>query len=263
MDVKVRRQLRPGEAKLAKNVWENIRLGHPQVWPYAKQLTPVCLCAGGPYLSDHIPEIRRLQVAGSEVVCVGNAGATLLSYDIKPNGHVILDGAERNKSFVTPSRDTRYFVASQCDPSVFKALENHRHVYIWHACSTPEDKFNLDEWYGKGKWIPIGSGSYITLRSIGLLNVLGYQYIYVYGLDSCLHEDSHHAYSQPNADGHEVHTISINGTKFRCNAWMVDQAKQFVDCIKKGTFGDAELAVKGDGMIATIIREGALNGRDS
>lgn len=263
MSLQLRKVLRPGEEVLARNVWTNIRRNLPQVWPHAKQGTRVCLCGGGPTLKDYIEKIRKKQLDGAEVVCVGNAAAEVAAHGIKVNGHVIMDGAKRNKSFVVPIRDCRYFVASQCDPGVFRALENHRYVYIWHTCSTQEDFKTLNAYYGKGNWFPVDGGSYVTLRAIALLNTLGYRNIEVFGLDSCLKEDEHHAYHQPMADGQPVIEVKVGRRKFRCNPWMLDQAEQFMKCLKMRKFGDAHLSVYGGGMIASILEEGSVNGRNS
>lgn len=254
----VKRTLRPSEAQIVRNVYHNIRLGVEQVKPHLAQETPIALCAGGPTLPDHIEDVRRLQLSGAEVVCVGNAGHTLTAAGIQPNGHVLMDGAKRNRSFTVPTPETRYFVASQCDPGVFETLRSHKRVYIWHAGGLEEEKEILTDWYGPGGYFLILGGSYITLRAITLLHVLGYRWMHIYGFDSCLREDDHHAYAQPNADGYRVQEVEMDGLRFRAQWWMLDQATQFVDSIKAGRFGEAELAIHGDGLIAHMVRSGSM-----
>lgn len=255
---KIKRTLRPGPEKLASNVWHNIRSGRPQVKIHALQNTPVALCAGGPSLKDHLADIRRLQLEGAEVVAVGNVAHTLRASQIKVNGHIIVDGMERNRSFVVDDRDTRYFVGSQCDPSVLKALADHKHVYIWHAGLVADEKADLDRVYGRYNWFMILGGSFVTLRAISLLYILGYKWIHVFGFDSCLREDEHHAYAQPNADGQDTRTVTLGDRQFKAAFWMLDQADQFLDSIKNGRFGEAQLAIHGDGLIAYMINTGSL-----
>lgn len=252
----IKRTLRPTEEQVRRNVHHNIRLGVEQVNFHLPQNTPIVLCAGGPSLGGHLEDIRQHQLEGAEIVCVGNAGHRLTAAGIKPNGHVIMDGVDRNKTFVVPVPDTRYFVASQCDPSVFEALRFHDHVYIWHAAGPGGIKEILDNFYGKGGYWLIPGGSYISLRSITLLHVLGFTWMHVYGLDSCLMEDEHHAYSQPDADGQVVEDITVGERDFRCAYWMLDQATQFIDSIRAGRFGNAKLAVHGDGLIAYMLESG-------
>jgi len=253
MAVNLKRTLRPGREKLASNVWHNIKSGRPQITFFQPQETPIMLCAGGGSLLDHVDEIRTNQLSGMEVVCVGNAGHTLMEHGIKINGHVLVDGAERNRSFVVGTRDTRYFVASQCDPSVLKALHNHKYVYLWHAGCVADEQQDLDAHYGPGKWFSILGGSYVTLRAISLMHVLGYKWIHVYGFDSCMKEEDHHAYSQPNADGRKVKEVEIGGKRFRAAYWMLDQATQFYESVQNQRFGEAELAIHGNGLIAAMV----------
>lgn len=241
---------------MRRNVHHNIRLGVEQVNFHLPQETPIVLCAGGPSLKAHIEDIRKLQIEGAEVVCVGNVGHLLTAEGIKPNGHVIMDGTDRNKTFVVPVPDTRYFVASQCDPSVLEALRSHDHVYIWHAAGPDGITDILDKHYGVGRYWLIGGGSYISLRSITLLHVLGYTWMHVFGLDSCLMEDEHHSYYQPDADGQVVEDVTVGERDFRCTYWMLDQATQFVESVQSGRFGDAQLAVHGDGLISYMVESG-------
>lgn len=259
----MKRRLRPGEDTIARHIHANIRRGVEQVTFHLPQGTPVALCAGGPSLGSHLEDVRRLQMEGAEVVCVGNSAHTLNAAGVKVNGHIIMDGVERNRTFVIPDQDTRYFVASQCDPSVFRALEHHRHVYIWHAGGPPAAHQILNDWYGPGGYWLVPGGSYISLRAISLLHMLGYTWLHVFGLDSCLMEpaadadNEHHAYSQPNADGQQVvEGVTVGDRDFRCTAWMLDQADQFIDCAQRGYFGSAQLAIHGDGLIAHMLKSG-------
>ena len=252
----IKRTLRPTEEQVRRNIYANIRLGVQQVNFHLPQETPIVLCAGGPSLKDHIEDIRRLQIEGSEVVCVGNSGHLLIANGIKPNGHVIMDGTDRNKSFVVDTRDTRYLVASQCDPSVFKALRDHDHVYIWHAGGPDGVREILDNFYGRAQYWLVPGGSYISLRSISLLHILGYKWMHVFGLDSCLMDEEHHSYAQPDADGQVIENVTVGDRDFRCTYWMLDQADQFIESVQSGRFGDAQLAVHGDGLISYMVSSG-------
>lgn len=255
----IKRQLRPGREKIASNVWYNIRMGRPQVNFHVQQYTPIILCAGGGSLLEHVDEIQCAQLKGMDVVCVGNAGHALMRHGIKVNGHILVDGAVRNRSFIVPTVDTRYFVASQCDPSILHALHRHKHVFIWHAGCVADEQKDLDLYYGKSGWFQILGGSYVTLRAISLLHCLGYKYIHIYGFDSCLSkEDKHHAYDQPNADRQKSAEVEIGGRKFKANFWMLDQASQFCESVQNKRFGDSQLAIHGNGLIAHMVKTRSL-----
>lgn len=253
----IKRTLRPTEEQIRRHIHANIRCGAPQIVPHLPQNTQIALCAGGASLTDHLEDVRRLQLEDrAEVVCVGNSGHTLARAGIKVNGHILMDGVDRNRTFVVPIPDARYFVASQCDPSVFEALRDHDHVYLWHAGGPEGVEEILQAHYGPGGYFMVPGGSYISLRAITLLNILGYSWIHCFGLDSCLMEGEHHAYAQSNADHYRVEEITIGDRRFRCAYWMLDQATQFVDGINRNHFGNAQLAIHGDGLIAYMLKSG-------
>jgi len=87
--------------------------------------------------------------------------------------------------------------------------------------------------------------------------MLGFHNIHMYGFDSCLREDEHHAYAQPENDyGTHPIPVSVGGRIFYCDPWMFSQATEWMEMI--GLFGDEiSLDVKGDGLIAHIIKTGA------
>jgi hypothetical protein len=244
--------------RIRRNVYKNIRLGVEQLNFHLPQNTPIVLCAGGPSLRPNLDEVRRLQLEDSaEVVCVGNAAHLLAASGIKVNGHILMDGVERNRTFVVPVKDCRYFVASQCDPSVFEALRFHKHCYIWHAKGPTGVEEILKQYYGpRGFWMVPG-GSYISLRAIPLLTILGYQYIHIYGFDSCYGEDGHHSYPQASQDSQVVENVTVGSKDFKCAFWMLDQATQFCEMAREGVFGPAKLAVHGDGLISHMIESGS------
>ena len=252
----MKRNIRPGEEVIVRQVYRNIRRGLSQVSFHLPQNTQVVLCAGGVSLKDNLKDIAELQKNGAKVVCVGNTANTLYKEGIKVNAHIMLDGVERNKSFIFPRQGCKYLVASQCHPKVFDALKGYD-VYIWHCGSIEEEKDVLNSWYGKGNWFQIIGGSFVTLRAISLLQVLGYKWMHLFGFDSCLIQDEHHAYIQESANGQKVFEVEIGGRKFQANAWMLDQASQFVDSVREGRFGDAELAIHGDGLIAHMVKTGS------
>lgn len=250
----VKRTIRPELPVILRHLYENIRRGVEQVTFHAPQSTQIVLCAGGPSLAAHREDIHRLQLQGAEVVAVGNAAHAVNAMGIKVNGHIVLDGAGRNRDFVITDPSTRYFVASQCDPKVFDALEHHRHVYIWHVGTSPEEREVLLRHYGPGGFIIVGGGSFVGLRAITLLQVLGYSYMHIFGFDSCRLDEAHHAYPQKNADRHKPLEVTVGGRKFQADAWMLDQATQFCEYAARGYFADANLAIHGDGLIAHMVR---------
>jgi len=95
-----------------------------------------------------------------------------------------------------------------------------------------------------------------------LFRLLGFSKMHMYGFDSCLREEKHHAYEQRENDDKQELTVTLGDKMFTCHAWMASQAQEFIDQIK--VLGDeVELAVYGDGLIAHILKHASsdvLNG---
>jgi hypothetical protein len=163
---------------------------------------------------------------------------------------IMLDSREFNNRFVYPLvEDCKYFISSQCHPSVFENLKDNK-VWIWHCAG--DDNFDLlKEVYGE-EYYPIMGGATVALRAVHLLRMLGFPKFEMYGFDSCIME-GHHAYEQPENDGEEVLDVVVSGKEFLCTAAHYHQAKEFVDMISK-TGEHYDLAVHGDGLISHIIK---------
>ncbi len=90
-----------------------------------------------------------------------------------------------------------------------------------------------------------------------LLQALGFYKIHVYGMDSCIRE-THHAYPQEENNSDQEITVKVHTKtkEFVCSPWMAIQAKEF-RTMAELMDDSVELAVYGDGLIATMIRESA------
>ena len=247
-------ELNAGLDTVLANVRHNTRLGFQQVQPYPTNNVEVMLVGGGPSLKSQIPQIRKLREQGVKLVCMNNAYQYCLDHDIKPSAYVMVDARPFNVRFVENTiPDCKYFIASQCDPSVFDALWKVRdQTYIWHT-SAEEIQEALKEVYPK--CYPVPGGSTVLLRAIPLFRMLGFKRFHIFGCDSCLEDGAHHAYAQPENDGQPVVSVRIGEKVFACHPWMLSQAKEFIDLIK--CMGDVmELEIYG-GMLHQILMDGA------
>jgi hypothetical protein len=86
--------------------------------------------------------------------------------------------------------------------------------------------------------------------------MLGYQRFHLFGCDSCVSAEAHHAYPQPENDGAPIFPTLVGGRKFGCTAWQIAQAQEFMNLIR--VMGDMfELEVHGDGLLKWILDHGA------
>jgi len=255
LGITIEGQLNTDPQKLKENIETNIRRDHEQVWPHIEQDTVVALVGGGPSLLDTLDDLRESQKNGAKVVALANTAHVLSKHGIRPSAHVILDGKPNNVNFIVDDLDCKYFIASQCDTSVFDKLEKlGRKIYIWHAVNNDAEFQCLHNYYDK--WVPIAGGPTIMLRSLRLFSVLGYHKFDLYGFDSCVKDGKHHAYDQPVADAERNVKIGLNGKEFEVRAVDIQQAMEFIKTVK--AFGQNwKLRVHGDGLIEHMIRTGA------
>jgi len=252
--IKIYATLNTDQDKLRDNIKENISRGHEQIWAWKDQDTNVCMVGGGPSLLDTIEEIREAQNNGAKVVALANTAHVLLENGITPSAHVLVDAKPNNANFIE-DLDIPYFIASQCDPTVFDKLEKAgRKVYIWHAVNDADEFKVIHDQYDK--WIPIQGGPTIMLRALRLFSVLGYHKFEIFGFDSCMLEGKHHAYDQEAADGDKAVKIGCNGRDFDVTGQQVSQAMEFMNMVK--VFGQNwKMLVHGNGLINHLIRTGA------
>ena len=236
--------------KIRENIRVNIKRGLPQVEPYETQDKVVGLAVGGVTLEETFPDLLEKKKNGMPVVAVNGSYQYCIKNGLSPSGMIMLDSREFNNRFVLPlTEDCKYFISSQCHPSVFENLKDSK-VWIWHCAG--DDNFDLlKEVYGE-EYYPIMGGATIALRAVHLLRMLGFPKFEMYGFDSCIIGE-HHAYEQPENDGEEVLDVVVSAKEFRCTAAHYHQAKEFVDMISK-TGEHYDLAVHGDGLISHIIK---------
>lgn len=251
LGIKIYASLNTAEDKIRENIESNCSRGLPQILPYKEQSTCLAICSGGPSLLESLDQIKQVQADGVKVVALANTGKVLQAAGIHVSAQVFLDARPNNASFVIDEPECKYFVASQCDPSVLDALEG-KDVYLWHAWNTGKELEQVTKYYEY--WVPVQGGNTLGLRSLRLFQILGYHKFDLYGFDSCYIGDRHHAYEQPEADNSETVYLQLNGKPFKVTAWMIQQAMEFMKMVK--TFGQGwEVRVNGDGLIATMLKE--------
>ena len=237
--------------KIRDNIEKNIQRGLPQVKPYETQEgKTVGIVLGGATLKETFPDLLEKRQNGMPVITVNGSHKYCMTRGLIPSAMIMLDSREFNNRFVYPlAKDCKYFISSQCHPSVFDNLKDCD-VWIWHCAG--DDNFDLlEKEYGKD-YFPIMGGATVALRAVHLLRMLGFPKFEMYGFDSCIME-THHAYEQPENDGEEVLDVVVSGREFLCTAANYHQAKEFVDMISK-TGEHYDLAVHGDGLISHIIK---------
>jgi SAM-dependent methyltransferase len=255
-DIKTKVLVYGGDEQIKDNIRKNCLTGWNLVSPFQQQDIEVMLIGGGPSLNDFEGDIREKREAGVPLITTNGSYLWAIEKGLKPSAQVMVDARPFNKRFLEPIiDDCKYLVASQCDPCAIEHLPKDR-TYLWHSCSDEKMLEFIRGVQDAPVW-PTPGGSTVMLRSLMLLQALGFYKIHIYGMDSCIRE-SHHAYPQEENDHDKEITVKVQTKtkEFVCAPWMAIQAKEFRQM--SGLLDDAvELAVYGDGLIATMIREAA------
>ena len=119
---------------ITRNIKSSINRDLPQVIPHETQPDKVvCLVAGGPSLSTTFGIIEEKKNNGVPIVALNGTYKYCFDRGVSPSAMIMLDSREFNKRFVEPTLDKcKYFIASQCHPSVFDKLSNNE-TYIYAA----------------------------------------------------------------------------------------------------------------------------------
>jgi uncharacterized Rossmann fold enzyme len=246
------------DARMA-NVRANSLRDLPWFTGFREREQVVAVVCGGPSTAECLPDIRAQRRRGAKIVTVNNAMAFLLKHGIKPDVHVMLDARAENAEFVKDAPEgVRYLIASQCHPDVFDALKD-REVIVWHNGFGDNEEMReaLDPWWEGENQRPcvlVPGGTTVGLRALWLCQFSGYRKIHVYGMDSCYHEDVHHAYPQPLNDGESLLDVTMGDKVYRCAKWMARQATEFQAAHGELAALGVQLWVHGRGLIPDIAR---------
>ncbi len=258
-----RGRLNTEESALYDNIRANLRLGLQEIVPHGVNDQPIILLAGGPSLAEHEAEIIERGRAGEAIVTTNGAYNWLLERGIKPAAQVMIDARAFNRRFVTPIVDTcKYLICSQCDHEVLKSLPPEQ-TWLWHSGNGEVVQRALDDHAAEEaeghEWYPVHGGTTVVSRALVLLAMLGFRNVEVFGWDSCLMDDKHHAYAQPENDGAKIIEIIVGGRTFRCHPWMIVQANEVSRLVRYvlGKVDGFNLAVRGDGLIAHMLQHAA------
>jgi hypothetical protein len=246
--------------EILSNIRSAIRRQHQQCFAQPLQADRIALVGSGPSLADTTRELVALIHEGAKLVTVNGAYHWALSQNLKPSAHVVLDARASNARFVEPAvPGVKYFLASQCAPAMWDAVEGRDHVYIFHAVNPDEREIPvLDDYYLK-QWQGIPGGTTVMCRALSLFRTLGYLRFDVFGMDSCWLGEQHHAFPQPENDRDRRLNYTVTPTghpelarTFVVSPWHLKQLEDFLQFIRIN--GDQVLLnVHGNGLIAFAL----------
>ena len=222
----------------------------------------IVICSAGPSLVYHIDEIKEHQRNGAKIVAVKHALETLEAHGVKPWACVLLDPRAHVEGFIKkPDPDVVYFVASMCDPSVVRTLNDNKCAVIgYHALVNAGE---IDELIPCD--LPISGGSATATRSIAIFaDMFGYTDFHLYGYDLCLYqkpnlaeinEDGNPKYLEVNIGVHSYDNQYLTRT-FWTEGQFLAQSNELRNLCKDRE--DLNITIYGDGMAGWLYRHDNL-----
>lgn len=224
------------------------------------------LVGSGPSVKDEVNNLRKKR-KNPKYMFFGIKGGHdfLVDSGITPHFGVAVDPLEKihRENFLKRATDCKYFIASQCHPTLFDMLmQRGDQVIVWHLLTDNLLKWSQEENSPVYKHYMIPGGSTSGLRSIVLAYAMGFRKFHLYGYDSCL-TGSLRKVGGELCEGKDEKgrdkaiEVFISGKKFMADRAMAAQATEFQDLIKSMWKADDPFYVRGygKGMIQTIIRE--------
>lgn len=187
----------------------------------------------------------------------------LLKNKIQPDFGIAVDPLPKivKENFLLDSKKCVYFIASQCDPSLFDGLlKRKKDIVIWHLLTDSLLKWSKELGSPIYEHYMIPGGSTSGLRAICLAFGMGFRKFHLYGFDSCLQGDLRKVNGEMCKNTEEkpdaVIKLNVAGKEFRADKAMAAQAQEFQDLLNNIAKAD-QIKVKayGQGLIQTICKE--------
>jgi Protein of unknown function DUF115 len=196
-------------------------IAYSKTWPDllpGNEVGPVALCAAGPSLLSQLPTLKKMSDDNIPICAVKGVENVLRDHGINVRYCVYMDAKADQLRFIkNPSRGTLYLLASQCDPSVFDALNGYD-IRVFHMTNP--------SLHNGGEMFILG-GMTTGLRSINLMRTLGYSVIHLFGYDCCLSDDQSHVYDKEKIG--DKFRVYVGGVPFWTTGELAIQHEQFLN----------------------------------
>ena len=240
---------------LSTHIKYALSLGLPELPPALCSHDGTFVIAGaGPSLASTLDELREERVKGRPICAVKAAHDFLVKNGIEPDLFLSIDPRDRRNNVQEKTENTIYLLASRCNPVLFDHLKD-RKVMLFHAACVEEEHQAI----GKNA-VLVGGTSTSGLRAINVGYIMGFRKFVLYGMDSCNASDGITKRVDGSLTGQTIDVFvgGPSGRKFTCNVAMAEQANSFQQIWQM--MPDAQLEIKGGGLLAAILEERKARG---
>jgi hypothetical protein len=223
----------------------------PLEWfiPHEKNNKTLVIVGGAPSLKDNIGDLKAKIRTGAHVLTTNGTLKYLQTKGVKPDYHAQFDAKIESAGFVdSPPNDITYLIGSMSNPQVLDNLKDRR-VILWHGGFDMDEMQKVLTPYQHRPIVVIGGGYSIGIRALSIGYQMGYRKFVMYGVDSCFHEDQHHAYDQPQNNGDAPVKAMYEGKEYSVAPWMYRQAMNFEENYRELTRLGCTIKIIGEGLI--------------
>jgi hypothetical protein len=214
----------------------------------------IAIVSGGHSLNDQFDELREFK----HILVCGSAHDHLVRQGIIPTYATVCDGGREDKGNLSlPQKETIYVIASQCDPNLFDHLEDYNVEMFHYRGQTGRD---LEEEAKLLNGEPsLGWGSTVTLISIHVALLMGFQHQHFFGFDNCYSEYgvAQHSYDVVGGFEYEKKPVYVGEKKrfFISNMGLATQVEQFFRLVEMWREW-IHVTLHGDGLPHEMVRQG-------
>mgnify|MGYP001578000693 FL=1 len=211
--------------------------------------------AAGPSLPRYLDEIReRAKDPRVKIITSNKTHDYLIENGIVPWAEFIIDPKPSMAEYVRhPHPEVGYFIAAHCVPEVFDALAGYRvcRVGVGQGADRQEELDAL--LLSAGPTEILMGGGMTPLRSMCLVEVLGFQREEFYAFDSCFESyESVYGYDKKRPAPEDIFEAETpDGRKWLTTEAFASQARQYIKW-RRRLAGLVEFTIHGDGLIAAL-----------
>lgn len=239
-----------GIDEMYANIEMNIKAGWPRfndLPEYEKikgHQNPIVIVGGGPSLKrpEVFAELTAMYDAGAPIFAAGSSHDWLIKNGIHPRYTGVCDADPITARYTQEKNlhpQAQYLLASCVSKAQYDAVPKDR-IVMWH-CHSPEIQERIRAGGLEKHYYGVGGGCTIGLRAIALSTMLGYTNQHLFGFDSCVSEDEHHAYDfvDPEKEdlgqlipiriGNPQVGIPQGTTTYLCAGYQLAQVSHFKD----------------------------------
>lgn len=225
--------------------------------PAWREEMPIAIVGGGPSLSSQLDNLRKYKY----IMACGSVHDYLIENNIMPTWCIICDPDPLMLNYLKKIQlNCQYLIASQCAPELFDRfiyipyLGYKPKVFMWHCGG---DKFD-PKTFGDSE-VSLGGGCTVGTRAMVMALSFGYNIQHLFGFDTCLDGDKHHAYefNDPNVEtvGHIVQIQledNPDSKKFLVAGYMLGQFFDFKNLL--GRYANKiKVTIYGDGLLKHLM----------